>query len=59
MGGFKITSIEQVQVLRHVFVQDWSLDMAAKGVGVCEQQFTTVGIFRFQIIVIKFIHYQF
>jgi len=33
--------------------------VAAKGVSVCEQQFTTTGIFRFQIVVIKLIHYQF
>jgi len=50
MSGFKITSVKQVQVLRHVFVQVWSLDVAAKGVGVGEQQFATVGIFGFQII---------
>jgi len=57
ISGFKITSVKQVHVLRHVFVQVWSLDLAAKGVG--EQQFATVGIFGFQIVVIKLVRYQF
>ena len=59
MSFVKVTSVEQVQVLRHVFVQVWSLDMAAEGVGVGKQQFATVRVFGFQIVVMKLIHYQF
>ena len=58
-GCFQNTSVKQVQVLRHVFVQVWSLDVAAKGVSVGEQQFATVGISGFQIVVIKLIPLQF
>ena len=46
-------------VLGHVMVQVFCLDITTERVGVSNQEFATVGVFRLEVIIIKLIHYQF
>ena len=57
--GFEIAGVIFAQILCHVVIYVGGLYFTAQRIGVGKQKAATVGIFRFQMIVIKSVHYQF